>query len=182
MKVNNKLDEVVWFALSAPHRREMKAKSLLDSAHIENFIPMQYQAVGTAKGKERRLVPAISNLLFAKSSKRKLQELKTGVPFLQYKVRPEGGRNVPIIVPDHQMEQFRAICETHNEHLVFLQPEEINLSEGTPVRILGGAFDGITGIFVKLTGKKEKRVVVLLEGVAAVATAEISPDLIEVIE
>lgn len=178
---DNKLDEMVWFALSAPHRREMKAKQLLDQLQIENFVPMRYEAVDTAQGKERKLVPAISNLLFARTSKRILQRVKTGVPYLQYKVRPEAGRNVPIVVPEEQMTQFRAVCETRNEHLLFLHPEEINLSEGTPVRILGGAFDGVTGIFLKVSGKQKKRVVVLLEGLVAVATAEISPDLIQVI-
>lgn len=33
--------EILWYAMSSPFRREMKAKALLDAHHIENFIPMK---------------------------------------------------------------------------------------------------------------------------------------------
>lgn len=33
-------NEVRWFAMSSPYCREMKAKELLDSHGIKNFIPM----------------------------------------------------------------------------------------------------------------------------------------------
>lgn len=176
------MDELVWFAMSTPYHREMKAKLLLDKYNIENFIPMHYEVVETKRGKERLFVPLIHNLLFVKTSRKVIQQIKTGLPYLQYRVRSEAGRNVPIIVPPKQMEQFIAVCQTQNEELIFLQPEEINLSKGTRVRIVGGMFDGIEGVFVKLKGKRQRRVVVLLDNIAAVATAEISPDLIQVLE
>ena len=40
--------------------------------------------------------------------------------------------------------------------------------------------NGVTGVFMQVQGKRNRRVVVLLEGVMAVA-AEVHPDLIEVI-
>ena len=59
---------------------------------------------------------------------------------------------------------------------------EINIEKGTKVRIHGGSFDGTEGVFVKIKGKRNRRVVVLIEGLAAIAiNAEISPDLIEII-
>ena len=65
------------------------------------------------------------------------------MPFLQYRTFPENGKNVPIVVPDNQMQQFIAVCETHNEQLMYLNPDEINIAKGTPVRIIGGTFDGV---------------------------------------
>lgn len=182
IKNNTETDNVVWFAVSAPHQRELKAQKLLEGYNIETFIPMRYEVVESTKGKKRILAPAIHNLLFARTSRRLLQQIKTGIPYIQYKTRRENGRNVPIIIPDEQMEQFIAVCSTHDDHLMFLQPEEVNLRKGTRVRILGGAFDGIEGVFVEMKGRRERRVVVLIEGLTAVATAEITPDLIEVLE
>lgn len=183
MSENEQMQEVKWFAMSAPYRREMIARELLDKKGIENFIPMRYAVVSNRAGhKVRRLVPAIHNLIFAHTTRATLQAVKQGVNCLQYRTRPEGGRNIPIVVPDAQMEQFITLCENHCEELRYLQPDEIDLQKGTWVRILGGRFDGIEGRFVKVKGIRNRRVVVEIEGLAAVALTEIEPDLIEVIE
>lgn len=169
--------------MSAPYRNEMRAKSLLESKGIECFVPMRYQIVETRTGvKSRKLLPAIHNLIFAHATKAQIQEAKSGVPYLQYRVKPEMGKNVPIVVPDEQMAHFMAACRADNESLRYLQPEEINLTRGTRVRIVGGMFDGVEGNFVKVKGIRNKRVVVSLEGLASVALTEITDGLIEVVK
>ncbi len=182
MEKNDEKEKLEWFALSAPHRREMEAQRLLEKNHIRCFIPMITTVVTIGNRKQRRLVPAISNLVFAQSTRERLQDIKQGISYIQYKVNTEEGRHVPIIVPDRQMDQFISICELRDEHVIYLSPDEINLSKGTHVRIIGGTFNNIEGIFVKLKGKRSKRVVVLVSGIAAVATAEIEPAYIQVIE
>ena len=64
------------------------------------------------------------------------------------------------------------VCNQHDEKLVYLSPDEINLEKGTPVKIIGSAFDGVVGTFVKVHNSRKKRVVVLVQGVAAVVLAE----------
>lgn len=175
-------DSETWFAMSAPFRKELAAKSQLERRFIESFVPMHY-AIRTRGGrKSREEVPAINNLIFVRSTKERLQDAKNEIGFLQYLTRRENGRNVPIIVPDDQMQRFMAVARMRNEKVVYLRPEEVNLERGTNVRILGGPFDGVEGIFVKVQGRRNRRVVVMVEGIAAVATAEIEPDLIEVIK
>jgi transcription antitermination factor NusG len=71
-----------------------------------------------------------------------------------------------------QMQQFIAICDTFDESLTYLSPDEINLEKGTPVKIIGGAFDGVVGTFIKVHNSRKKRVVVLVQGVTAVMLAE----------
>lgn len=179
---NNNLEIPVWFAMSAPFCRELKAQQLLDKRCIESFIPMRYDVVAKKGGKKsRELVPAIHNLLFVRTTRSIIQEMKREILFLQYLTQAERGKNIPIIVPERQMQQFIAVSETNNEQLIYLKPEEINLKRGTPVRIHGGAFDGVEGIFVKVKGIRSRRVVVLIKGVTAVVTAEIQSDLIEVL-
>ena len=172
----------MWFAMSAPFRRELDAKTQLERRSIESFVPMHFVVRRRGGRKSREEVPAISNLIFVRTTREAIQSAKNEIGYLQYLTRRENGRNVPIVVPEYQMEQFMAVSRSRSESLVYLRPEEIDLARGTSVRILGGPFDGVEGIFVKVHGSRNRRVVVMVEGIAAVATAEVSPDLIEVLQ
>lgn len=172
----------VWWAMSAPYQRELKAKAALDKLGIENFVPMRYQAVRKRTGSmARELLPAIHNLIFVRGSKPCVSQAKKDILWLQWLTRPEDGKNVPVTVPDKDMEQFIAVTNTYNEHLIYIQPDEIDLRKGTPVRILGGPFNGFEGTFIKVKGSRKKRVVVMLKGIVGVAMAEITPDLLEIL-
>ena len=174
---------LVWFAMSATYGRELKAKSYLESQGVTCFVPMRYEMVSNGRlGKVRRLIPVVRNLLFAYTTKDRIQALKSSVGYLQYVTRSDNGKNLPIIVPENQMQQFIAVCETYNDALVYLTPDEVNLEKGTPVRIIGGTFDGVEGTFVKVNGKRNKRVVVLAQGVAAVMISEYSGGYLQVLE
>lgn len=179
-KTNEK--KLVWFAMSAPYCKELEAQQLLEREDIESFVPLCYKIVKRRDGQKKRVLkPAIPNYIFVRTTRSILQEVKNRILILQYLTRRENGKNIPIIVPDYQMEQFIRVINTYNENLVFLKPEEVNLKKGTPVRIVGGAFDGIEGIFIKVKGHRNRRVVVQIEGITAVAIAEVTQDLIEVL-
>lgn len=174
---------VCWFAMSAPYQKEMEAQRLLAKASIECFVPMCYKVVVRSGKKRRAWLPAVSNLIFVRTTRPLIQETKKYIPFLQYLTRPEGGKNIPIVVPDEQMEQFIAVCRSHEDKLVYLSGEEISrLGKGTQVRIIGGVFDGVKGTFVRVKGCRSRRVVVQVQGIVAVVLAEVQPDLIEVID
>lgn len=172
-----------WFAMSSPYRRELKARDFLLSKEVECFVPMRYALTEKVRErKSRQLVPAIHNLIFVRTTKERIKILKQGVDFLQYRTRPCNGKNIPITIPDKEMLQFIAVTEKANEELIYLNPEEIDLKQGTRVRVHGGAFDGTTGIFIKIRGKRNRRVVIEIEGLAAVALTEITPDLLEILQ
>ena len=172
----NPAEEPVWFAMSATFGRELKAKALLESKDVTCFVPMRYELVGDKKlGKKRKLKPAIHNLIFVFATKSDIQTLKAGIEYLHYLTQPCNGRNIPIIVPEEQMRQFITVCNTYDEKLEYVTAEEIDFEEGTPVKIIGSAFDGVEGTFVKVdkSGRK-KRVVVMVKGIAAVMLAKLS--------
>lgn len=175
-------EPLYWFAMSVPYNRALKVKAMLESERIECFIPMRYE-VRTVKGRKTRLyVPAVSNLLFVHTTDSRLKIFKQTTTFLQYLMCRIDGVSRKIIVPDAQMEQFIRVSRSDDDGLVYLKPEEVNLKKGTRVRILGGAFDGVEGVFLKIKGKRSRRVVVLIDNVSAVAVSEVSPDLIEVLD
>lgn len=168
--------------MSATFRREIKARAMLEAAGIECFIPMKYMAVTKRDGrKAKELVPAVHNLIFVHARREEIQAVKADIPYLQWLTRPCDGRNIPTVVPDKDMEQFIQVTRDSNEKLVYLRPDEIDLRKGTPIRILGGPFNGIEGTFIKIQGHRNRRVVVMLKGIIGVAMAEVTPDLIEVL-
>lgn len=176
-------ENLVWFAMSSTFGRELKARSFLEKNEVKCFVPMKYRVVNDRKqGKVRKLVPAISNLIFVYTTKERIQALKGMVSYLQYLTMPVDGVNVPIIVPENQMQSFIDVCETHDEKLVYLSPDEINLDKGTRVRIVGSKFDGVEGLFVKVEKRRQKRVVVQVQGIAAVMIAEFTDGYLQVLE
>ena len=100
--------------------------------------------------------------------------------YLQYITDTRSGEK--IIIPDNEMRRFIAVAGTYSDQLLYFQPEEVNLSKGTKVRITGGDFEGQEGIFLKVKGARDRRVVIEIQGVIAVAMATIHPELIEVIK
>ena len=57
-------EKSLWWAMSAPYRRELKAKAILDSCGIECFVPMRNQPVRKRSGAMvRELRPAVHNLI-----------------------------------------------------------------------------------------------------------------------
>ena len=181
--VNKDGAEMLWFAMSATFGRELKAKEFLEKNNVRCFVPLRYQLVkGRSKDKVRKLVPAISNLVFVNATKDNIKILKTKLPYLQYHTRPDGGKNIPITVPCAQMEQFIAACNTYNEKMSFVRPDEIRLTEGTRIRIVGGAFDGIEGTFVRIDKGKQKHVVINVDRIAAIVLAKVNDGYIQVLE
>ena len=169
----------VWFAMRATYRRELEAMHLLEKANLGCFIPMQYKISIRRGRKVRALVPVIRNLVFVHARPSEVQRFKSQITYLQYITDTRSGQK--IIIPDHDMRRFIAVAGTSNDHLLYFQPEELNLSKGTKVRITGGDFEGQEGVFLKVKGARDRRVVIAIQGIIAVAMATIHPDLIEVI-
>lgn len=160
----------VWYAMRATYNRGMDAKDFLSEEKVECFIPMHYKLVDAKNGRKKRVsVPVIKNLVFAKATSSRIKEVKAKVPYLQYIIGVDEEGRKPIIVPDAQMEAFIAVADTLDDRLTYLTPEEINLSDGVKVRIHGGFFDGREGVFKRIAGKRNRRMVIAIPGVIAVA-------------
>lgn len=158
----------------------MAVKQLLDEAKIENYIPMRPE-VRTYRGKRARImVPAIHNIIFVHSDRERLQSVKTSVSYLQYMTRRESGKNLPIIVPDKQMEDFITVSSQPDENKIYFDLNEVKIVEGTKVRLHGGPLDGIEGKFVKLSGKRDRQVVIQVGNLVAVAVSVAKTDYLEI--
>lgn len=169
----------IWYAMRATYRRESDAMQLLKKEKLGCFVPMQYK-ISIKRGKKVRvLVPIIHNLIFVHACPSEVKRVKSLVAYLQYITDTRSGQK--IIVSDSEMQRFIAVAGTYSDHLLYFQPDELNLSKGTKVRIIGGDFEGHEGVFLKVKGARDRRVIIAIQGVIAVAMATIHPDLVEVI-
>lgn len=171
-------EELRWWAMSAVYNRSMKVKQMLDGWGVENFVPMKTVVRTYAGRKTRQRIPAISNLIFVRASEERVQEVKERTRILQYLCMRQDGRNRRIIVPDDDMVAFQRVTGAEEEILYF-RPEEIDFERGDRVRIHGGDFDGVEGVFVKVQGKRNKMVVVTIPTLVSVATLTFAPELLE---
>ena len=177
--VKNSKSNVEWYVMRVTYQRELVAHRQLGDLGIESFVPtekVKKRKVGG--GYSYREISKLHNYIFVRSSLEVLQNLKTTkIPYLRYMMaKGESGQPEPQFVPADQMEHFMAICRS--EGAKFLEPL-IDLKVGDKVRILSGPLQGVEGVYVRTSARHEKRVVVQIAGVAAVATAAFSPTEVE---
>ena len=172
------LSDMNWFAIRVSYSRELALKAILDAEKIENFIPMRYEYIIKSGKRLRKLLPAIHNLVFVHSTRKRIDalkdELESSMP-IRFIMNREYCR--PVIIPDAQMRSFILVAGTYDEAILYVEPAELHLVKGQRVRITGGVFEGVIGEFVRI--RHDRRVVVNIEGVMAVATTFIPPSLVE---
>jgi transcription antitermination factor NusG len=170
--------DVAWYVLRVTYSRELKLKEYLDSQSIENFIPMHYVMDTKGTKKKRKLVPVIHNLIFVHTAKRKIDVIKQDVNLgriVRYMMDKLNDR--PVIVPEKQMQDFITVAGSYDEQILYLTPAEVGMKKGDKVRITSGIWTGVEGDFIRIGG--DRRVVISIPGLMAVATAFVHPSCIE---
>lgn len=171
-----------WFAMRATYGRNLMAQRLLEMQHIESFVPMRKRTVKLGRRIKTDMIPVVRDLIFVLSGRDEIQEAKSQIPYLHYITRPEQSKNVPIEVPDEQMQHFIAVCNEMDDSAEMLSGETSEFTVGQRVRVVRGAFKGVEGRLVKIEGKRSRRFVVAIEGIIAVSVSGIRPDDVESIE
>ena len=165
-------DPKIWFPMRVTYSREMKVKAELDRLGIESFIPMMYKLVD-GDMPQQELVPAISNLIFVRSTQERISGLKSSnktLEPLRYMIDQTAQQPHTIMtVPDRQMQNFMRVASRTDDSVMFLNDDSVVGKEGKHVMITGGTFEGVTGVIRRV--KRCKRVVVEIEGVTSVAIA-----------
>lgn len=169
-------EEKLWYAIRVTYNRELKVKDDLDTRGITNFVPMQYRREERNGVMVKRLVPSVHNLIFILMTPTEMREYKMSTA-LPIRYIMDCVNHKPITVPTREMENFIKVAGTYDEKLVYLSPDMGNFVRGERVRIIGGMFAGAEGIFVRVKG--DRRVVVNVEGLVAVATTFVHPSMIE---
>jgi transcription antitermination factor NusG len=173
MKYDN--ENIFWFVLFAGHGKVSKISPYFKNAGIEYFYPLHYKEkriIDCEHLTKRTLQPLLNNYLFVKSSKQYLDllleeiKLRLGISSGLY-YRDSRSKDI-IVVPDKEMQNFISVASVIEERIIYMSSKEVNLKQGIRVRITGGLFEGVEGIFMRLKG--DRRVVVCLPDLLSVAT------------
>ena len=86
----------------------------------------------------------------------------------------------PAVIPDHEMEIFRFVVTSGRQGLMFLGDDRPEYHLGDRVVVTDGPFKGAEGHIKRI--RKDRRLVVTIPGVVAVATTYIHPDFLKKID
>ena len=176
--------EVAWYVLRVTYQREITASKALEELQIEHYVPTIRTRIRNEKGVSIgwKTEPLVHNYIFIHDSYENILRIKQGkLDYLRFIMGKddEGVMSVPQYVPEKQMADFIKVVRTMGFKSV---DPDIDLRKGDRVRVLTGPFEGIEGVYVRMPNRHEKRVVVKIEGIAAVATVALNASDVEKIE
>lgn len=148
-----------WYAIKAFWRRTVALLEMLDESGVEYYA--------------QKILPSYIFVHTDRMTVKRMQSNCIG----KYYVYADRVTREPSVVPDKEMEIFRIITSSGDNGLEFLGEDPSVYQKGDKVRVLDGPFKGAEGYVVRI--KKDRRLVVTISGVAAIATSYIPMELLE---
>ena len=190
-----------WYALKVFYGKVFEIEDRLAAMDLETYIPVRKDLL---KGEEhmralRRLatpddrrrdnqfvqegpliykrVPVVSSLLFVRAPKDRLKEIEDSVKEKGF-IYKTADREDFAVIPDKQMAMFQLVCSSGAEGLEFFADDDLTrYKAGDRVRVLEGPLQGAEGYIKRI--RKDRRLLVAIEGFIAVATSFIPPQFLE---
>ena len=172
---------IAWYVLRVTYQREITASKALEELQIEHYVPTIRTRIRNEKGISIgwKTEPLVHNYIFVHDTYENILRIKQGkLDYLRFIMGKDdkGMADVPQYVSDKQMADFIKVVRTMGSKPVDVN---IDLKKGDHVRVLTGPFEGVEGIYIRMPNRHEKRVVIKIEGVAAVATVAMNTSDIE---
>ena len=199
-----------WYALKVFYNKVFEMEDLLEGMGMETFLAVEkVQLKGAEHLQARRIisqaephtdrrflvegpviyrrVPCVTSLLFVKTDTEGIRQVDDVFREAGILGRPQGfvyrqaDRKDFCTIPTSQMKAFRLVVESGETGLAFFSGEDlVRFSQGSKVRVKEGPLKGAEGYIKRI--KKDRRLLVCIEGVIAVATSFIPPDNLEIID
>ena len=166
-----------WYAIKTLPLKELKMKGVLDMRNVETYLPLTIRRFEVNGRVWMRKWPAVASLLFLRCTEQQVVDLQTEFGRREVFIYYDRDTHRPLIIPSDQMRIFMLVASSGEEGLEWLDPEQAALKAGDRVRVTGGFFSGAEGRLIRI--RNRKRLLVTIEGVAAVATTYIPKCFIE---
>ena len=170
--VDQRGDEEHWYALKVFYNRVFEVERLLAQDGVKSYIPLRCVETTVGGRTIRRREPAVSSLMFVRGREQYVLELskrlKNTMPLMAYFDRDT---RKPAVISDLEMNVFMLVTSTGDPGLEYLGEEPSDLRSGDRVRVTEGPFKGAEGYIKRIKGNR--RLIVSIEGVVAVATTYI---------
>ena len=194
-----------WYALKVFFNKVFEAEAGLEEMGIETYFPVSLKEV---KGDEffrikKRLstpdssrndnkyicegprifkrAPVVNSLVFFRTEPKNVSSVSEMIRGRGF-VYMNAERQKPAIIPDRQMEMFRMVSSSGADGLEFFSEKSIvSYAKGDRVRVtMDCPLKGAEGYIKRI--KKDRRLLVAIEGFIAVATAHIPPEYLEKVQ
>ena len=152
-----------WYAIKVFYNRTEQVRELIQGLVKEIYVPRN----------------VISSLMFVRTTPSNLEYIRKD-RYDKLKVYTQPGEREPYVIPERQMEVFKFVTSMEDKNMTLIDPEAVNYKTGEHVHVKGGIFEGAEGYIKRIKGNK--RLVVAIEGVVAVATAYIPTIYLEKLE
>ena len=152
-----------WYALKVFFNRTRRFEELLEPLVSEMYVPRN----------------VIISLMFVRTSPTQIENIRQKWYgwLMVYVSRPD---RTPYIIPEHDMDVFRFVTSMADKNLKLIDPEAVRFKSGEKVRVTDGLFKGAEGYIKRIQGNK--RLIVTIHGVVAVATSYIPAAYLEKLE
>ena len=170
-------DQRQWYAIRTFHNKATTVCRIAEREEVEWYTPVREEELLEGGEVVVRHTPLMPSLLFLRTTEEFIARLKVET---QDNVLPycEPGTAKPMPIAEQEMELFRFVATTAARSI---EPvDEKLLKQGSRVRITGGVFEGKEGYIARIRG--DRRFVVRIRGVAAIATTYIPKQFISHIE
>mgnify|MGYP003398495759 FL=1 len=159
-------------------RMSLAEKALSLEDRLDYYLPKHFVLRRYASGMKRILVPLLPSMVFVRGRFSEVHRFQSIYSFIGFATLPKDGHRTPIVVPDPDMENFRIVADKCRDDLTYYSPREMKMHKGEYIRIIGGLFDGAVAKLVKVPGKRNRKLVVELPGIAEIATTSIEPQFV----
>ena len=150
-----------WYAAKVRYNRMQPIRELLAADGVNYFIP-----------------EIIGSLVFIQVTEEYLRQFEDS-NFSRLWFYRDLLTGKPAAIPNKEMEVFIFVCSSGQQGLTYLGDDKPEYHQGDRVRVIDGPFKGAEGYIKRI--KKDRRLVVSINGIAAVATTYIHPSLLETI-
>lgn len=171
------MEELHWYAYKIYHNRLRFIRERAEMAGWQCFVPMRrrLRSADYNLSDEEATVcePVIASLLFIRSDDAYMTALRRD-PDSPAGVYCDPGTREPAVIPDREMEFF-IFALTRGCDMA--DAVDLDFKRGDRVRVTEGVMKGAEGYIVRVKGTR--RFVVVVEGVAAVATTYVPQRFLE---
>lgn len=166
-----------WFALKVFFNKVFDIETYLTSKDIESYIACE-KVVSSAGGHKKVIrKPAISSLMFMRASMDDAASIQKDLNGKAFIYTSPDDKKKPAVIPDKEMDIFMLVSSSGDKGLEYLGEDAVIFRAGEKVRVKEGPLKGAEGHIVRVKGNK--RLVVSVHGICAVATSYIPKCFLE---
>ena len=192
-----------WYAVKVFYNKVFEIEEMMAARGVESYIPTTKAEVKGEKYlqfkrkmalhpgepldpryvfEEPQLyqrVPVIKSLMFIRCPRADIKVIRDAIGDLGFIYKTADWSHYAVI-PDREMEIFKLVASSGENGLTYYSSEDYTrYKTGAKVRVITGPLKGAEGYIKRI--KKDRRLLVAIQGIVAVATSYIPPSDLEII-